>query len=132
MTDHAHPQGEFPGRTEPGYETRDTNPRSIVRFGVGLVVMLVVVMGLLSVFVAEIARKRGPLPPEAAPTNVIQELKKLRSEEEATLTSYSRIAGEPEFARIPIDRAMDLLEKKGVPFGKGPKTDVQMNTRVKQ
>lgn len=132
MDEYAHPQGVFPGETEPGYEVRDANSRAIVKFGIGLIVGLVVVMVLLLVIVGSMARRREELPPESAPPTVTQELKKLRVEEEKTLISYDKIAGEPEFARIPIDRAMDLMVKKGVPFGKGRKTEIEVNTRIKQ
>ena len=32
--------------------------------------------------------------------------------------------------RIPIDRAIELVAEKGVPFGKGPKTEVEMNSHA--
>lgn len=132
MDERTHPQGTFPGEPELGYEVRDANAGAILRFGAGLVIGLALVMGLLFLIVGSLARHREEMPPESAPRNVTEELKTLRAEEEKALESYGKIANEPGFARIPIDRAMDLMVKKGVPFGKGRKTEVEVNTRGKQ
>ncbi len=130
--DHVHPQGDTTGRPPgPGFETRDTNVRAVVGFGVGLVVLLVVVMTVLLGIMKSVASHRDAPRSENAPTDVIQELKRLRADEKAALESYGPIKDEPGYARVPIDRAMDLLVKKGVPFGKGRKSEVQINTRIK-
>lgn len=132
MDERTHPQGRFPDESALGYEVRDANAGSIVRFGGALVIGLALVMVLLALIVGSLARHREEMPPESAPRNVTEELKSLRAEEEQTLESYGKIANEPEFVRIPIDRAMELMAKKGVPFGKGRKTEVEVNTRGKQ
>lgn len=132
MDEQAHPQGEFPAHAEPGYEVRDANARAIVGFGVSLIVCVTLVMGLLAIVVGMMARHRAPSAPESAPATVAQELKKLRAHEEEVLGSYGKVVADSEFTQIPIDRAMDLMVKKGVPFGKGRKTEVEVNTRIKQ
>jgi hypothetical protein len=116
-----------------GYETRDTKTGMIVGFGIGLVIVLVVVMLGLRALAGVIARDRGPMPPEQAPAGVQEDLRALRAEEQSTLTDYGRIAHQPGYAHIPIERAMEIMVKeKGVPFGKGRKTEVEVQTRVKQ
>ena len=132
MAGHARPQGQFTDRQEPGFEPRDTNIRLVIRFGVGLVLLLVVLQLVLLGSYRYFLRQREPAAREPRPTNLTEQLKSLRAEEDAALGGYGKVEGEPGYARIPIDRAMDLMVKKGVPFGKGQKTEVEVNTRVKQ
>lgn len=111
-----------------GYETRDANPRALMIFGAVLVVSLVVVqLGLLGVY-RVFEHERKPEPETNAPVNLYQQLQTLRQNEDDTLTSYDWIDRKAGIIRIPIDRAMDLVAERGVPKGKGPQTDVEINS----
>jgi hypothetical protein len=75
-----------------------------------------------------LVRSRAPEPVVKRPMpTVYQDLKRLRDSEDATLGSYGWVDRKAGTVRIPIDRAMDLVAKRGVPKGKGPKTIVEMN-----
>src|SRR4051812_48342553 len=119
-----------------GHEARDVNVRGVVWFAAGLVVCAVVihlvVAGLFVVF------KRGhqsPDPPSRivlephvlAPeprlqANPIPEMNRFRASDEEKLNSYGWIDKERGIARIPIDRAMDLIAQRGLPT-RGPGTN---------
>lgn len=112
-----------------GYETRDANIYALLRFAVGLVVAMVAVqfamLGFYRMFEKEQPEETNL---EVRKTeNLYQQLKGLRDDEDAVLTSYE-IDRKTGNVRIPIGRAMDLLVEKGVPFGKGPKTELEMNS----
>ena len=114
---------------------RDLDVRAIVLFGVGLAVTLVVVaalMYLLSVFLREAIGERDPEPPalpevretRLPPQPRLQasprvDLERLRAEQERLLSTYAWIdrGGDRETgrARIPIERAMDILAERGLP-----------------
>lgn len=114
------------------YEVRDTNIRSIVAFGIGLMVLLAVsllLMFWLFGFLAEretqapeispLAEPR-PLPP-APRLQVTPEpdLERLRRSEEIFLNSYGWGNREEGIVRIPIDRAIEVLSERGLPVRPG-------------
>ena len=51
-----------------------------------------------------------------------QDLKALRDEEQTKLTQYAWIGNDKQTARIPIDRAMELVLAQGLPTRKGTPT----------
>jgi hypothetical protein len=122
-----------PSETEPGYETRDFHVRPIAIFGVGLALLTGVVLLLMAwmfgyfeireerVDVPESPLLSGAAQPPPEPRLQISsgaDLDRVRSEEDAALNSYGwedRAAGK---ARIPIDRAIELLAQKGLPVRK--------------
>ena len=129
--EHAAPAHTHDGHVpEPGYETRDVNISGLLRFAVGLIVALVVIqfamLGFQRVFLAEQPR---PIL-EQAQSNIYQQLRNLHRDEEAALSSYGWVDRKAGVVRIPIDRAIDLVAEKGVRFGKGPKTEVEMNSHA--
>jgi len=51
-----------------------------------------------------------------------QDLQAFRDEEKTKLTEYAWIGPDKQSARIPIDRAMDLILQRGLPTRQGPPT----------
>jgi hypothetical protein len=142
---HGHGHGHVP---EPGYETRDANIWGLLRFAGGLIVVLVVVhlvmLAFQYLFVTERpespeqraeARSILPGPPQEqeqtqARVNIYQQLRKLHRDEEAMLSRYGWVDRKAGVVRIPIDRAIDVVAEQGVRFGKGPKTEIEMNSHA--
>ena len=62
------------------------------------------------------AEQENRLPPEPRlQTNPRQDLRDLRSAEEAVLTGYGWVDKKAGIARIPIDEAMKLTVERGLP-----------------
>src|SRR5881394_2555704 len=118
------------------HERKDLNVRAVAWFGAGLlVVALLVALAVAAQFFAyERAEKRADPPPhplarspalpppprlEVAPRAALEAL---RREEDALLTSYGWVDRNQGRARIPISRAMELLEKRGLPVRPGHPT----------
>src|SRR5215470_14728268 len=112
----------------PGYETRDASIPTLVKFAIGLFVLLVVALwamrGLFNYFRVEqtlgppaspFAATR-PLPPpprlQAAPA---RDWRELHASEDRILNSYSWVDRQAGVVRIPISRAMDVLAERGLP-----------------
>jgi hypothetical protein len=121
---------ETPSNPEVRHETRDIDLRPILWFGLGLVVIGVVVhvwmAGLVTGFAEErarsqparsaLARERPRFPDNlsAIPEPRLQEsefldAEQLRDKEERILTSYGWSDEQSWNVRIPIERAMELL-----------------------
>ena len=117
--------GAQPG---PGYETRDASIPSLVKFAIGLFVLLIVAFwamrGLFNYFRTEqtlgppaspFADTR-PLPPaprlQVAPA---RDWHQLHASENEILDSYTWVDRQAGIVRIPINRAMDLLAERGLP-----------------
>lgn len=114
---------------------RDVDAGLITKFVVALVVAGLAVHGitwLLSVyFKGQLAKHDAPLPPvvaenpqQAAPGPRLQsdpneDMAALRAEENATLAGYAWLTPDKTAARIPVDRAMELVLEKGLPKGLG-------------
>jgi hypothetical protein len=120
----------------PGYETSDARVRPIVIAGVAVVVVtalvVVILRGMVSALereepVARVVKDEAVLE-ENPFTNLYAQKAKLRKEEADALSQY---AYDPKtgVAIIPIDRAMDLIVERGVPKGKGPKSEVDVIRR---
>ena len=128
-TDHPEkvPHADSPG---PGYEPRDANVSRLLLFGAGLVVFLIAVelamLGFYRVFETE-SRYQRPRPVRpTSPENLYQQLRVLRGAEEVALHSYGWVDRRKGIVRIPIERAIELVAEKGVPFGKGPKSELEI------
>jgi hypothetical protein len=128
MAEHSHPDG-----IESGHELRDLSARNIALFGAGLAVAIAVtlltVYGLMTLLRAREARQAGPptvftIAPEPTPgPHLLVEpgraIKNMRAQEEARLNSYGWIDEENGIIHIPIERAMDILAKQGLPARQG-------------
>ena len=114
-----------------GYERSDVTIRPIVTAAIGLVtavVLTVVLMQLLiNYYAARESQQSAPASPLAgayglkAPpeprlqTAPVDDLLALRATEDATLSSYGWVDREAGVARIPIERAIELLAERGLP-----------------
>jgi hypothetical protein len=112
-----------------GHERRAVNVRVVLWFAAGLVVAAVIMhAGLAWLYVifknhhpSPEAPSRVVLEPRViAPeprlqTNPTTDLEKFRIEEEAKLNSYGWIDRQHAVARIPIERAIDLIAQRGLP-----------------
>lgn len=121
------PAAQPPG---PGHETRDLHPATVAKWGVGLVLLLVVTMaamapllGFLRDRMAAASRPASPLagsygltePPEPRlQLDPAGDLARLRAEEQAVLDGYGWVDKATGTVRIPITEAMRLLaERRG-------------------
>lgn len=112
-----------------GYERRDMSVRVVGTFLLGLLVaigVILVLMGwLFDYFSARATRldvppsplaQARPLPPEPRlQVRPGKDLRALRATEDAAMNSYGWVDQTAGIVRIPIDRAMDLLAKRGLP-----------------
>jgi hypothetical protein len=112
-----------------GYELSDLNPRFIAMFGIGLVVAVAVAVIVTSLFmryrafqharqetpVPRLAREREITPEPRLQVDAPKELRQMRAAEDAALGSYGWVDKDAGVVKIPIDRAMEILAKKGLP-----------------
>lgn len=113
------------------YEKSDASVGSILKFGLGLLICILLVIGLVTGIQAAFTGRwpdfrparfgladnpNVPLPPaprlEARPGQTLQEL---RANEQARLHSYGWADEEAGVVRIPIERAMELIIQRGLP-----------------
>jgi hypothetical protein len=121
------PRGSAAGAS-PGYERRDASPASLLKFGAGLLLILVFsLFGMKWMFfyfakVQQLGPPASPfenarvLPPEPRlQVHPKADLEKYRESEIQILTTYGWVDKQNGVVRIPIDRAMDLLLERGLP-----------------
>jgi hypothetical protein len=129
------PGGDRPA-PEAGRETQDVSIPAIVKFGIGLAVITALVSvamwGLFRVFAAQEEKHDQPVPPMVAASlqrtpreprlepNPLAPRLAARARENAALLSYGWVDRSAGIARIPIDRAMELLVARGLPPAKTP------------
>jgi len=111
------------------YETRDANFKNLMFIAGGLVVLVVVTMlvvrGLLGLFGAHTEHPGAfpatfATPDNRAPEPRLQsdppaDLASMRRGEDSVLESYGWVNRDSGIVRVPIDRAMVMLIKKGLP-----------------
>ena len=121
---------------ELGHETRDVNVRAVVWFAIALVVSAIVIhFALGGLFLIFKRAHPSPDPPSRivleprviAPEPRLQarpvpEMAQFRASEDAKLTGYGWIDKQHGIARIPIERAMELIAERGLPT-RGPGTN---------
>ena len=114
------------------YELSDLRPGYIAFFGIGLSVVLVISVVIASLIVhyktVQHARQDTPIPRlaqerEATPGPRLQvdahsELRQMRAAEDAALNNYGWVDKNAGIVRIPVDQAMEVLAKKGLPARK--------------
>ena len=108
-----------------GHEESDANAVAVGKFGIGLlftiILCLVLLFGLFHYFQSqETGVVKNVDPTKAFPLPRLQEkpiadLKEIRDAEDALLASYAWVDQQKGVVRIPIDRAIDLLAKRGLP-----------------
>lgn len=128
-----HSTPENPQDERPPVETR-TDLR-IVRLSTAILVVIVIIglflmhelVGLLKwsepttgpLPASELSQRAAMREPDLNPDQPAQ-LAKLRAESEKTLTTYAWVDRENKVARIPVERAMELLLKQGLPVREQP------------
>ena len=114
---------------EPGFEVRDVNAWAVGRFGIALVMLCLVAVALLfGLFRYFESTFGGPLPNTGlnmdartlppAPTlqrTPVLDLQRFHAAEDDILNSYSWIDRSHGIVHVPIDVAIDLLAKQGLP-----------------
>lgn len=119
-------------REEVSHELTDIKPGYVGVFAIALAIVIgaaVVITSLLMQYrTVEHARQQTPVPPlagerQATPQLRLQvdapnELRQMRDAEEAVLNSYGWVDKDAGIVRIPVDRAMEILAKEGLPARK--------------
>jgi hypothetical protein len=122
----------------PGYETRDANVRGVLFFVAGLMAVLIASYFVLTIWYRALERDSARIDASATeqqPASVATpqpyfpypreqvspsaDLQAFRARENAKLNSYGWIDEKSGVVRVPIERAMDLLLKKGLPTRAG-------------
>jgi hypothetical protein len=115
-----------------GHEATDLNPRWIVMFGIGIVIAMglaVLVTSLLidtrahqyakrEIPLSRLAKEREVSPQPRLQVDAPRELREMRAAEDAMLGSYGWVNKDAGIVRIPVERAMDIIAKKGLPARK--------------
>lgn len=133
---HEEPQGDVrPADIAAGHEPSEVGIGRIFVFGAALISLTAVAMlllaGLMRGFSAEekkdgtttadlVKEEPGDFPAPRLQRNTTYDMVEFRKQEEAALSSYGWEDAKAGIARIPIDRAMDLLIKNGLPKPKPP------------
>lgn len=121
------------GASPGGYEKSDLRSKPIVIFGVilGVVVLLAFVVTYAMINVlgwwerprletpASPLATRGVPPEPRLQVEAPKDLKRLQAAEQEVLTTYAWVSKETGIARIPIERAMQLVLERGLPSAKG-------------
>ena len=114
---------------------RDVSISGVLQFGLwlaaGAIVVHLAAWGFFRLLEAQQSRAEEPIPPMVAaslkrtppeprlePDPLAPRLK-MRAEEEAILTTYGWVDKKAGIVRIPINRAMELLVKRGLPADAG-------------
>ena len=111
-----------------GYERQDFSLRSIVGFGVVLILLLAMSMATMALMLPRITPVGRPTPAPKPPTAAIAEfagiprpadpraaLVELRAEEDRILKNYEWVSKENGIVRIPIEDAMEAIVNEGLP-----------------
>jgi hypothetical protein len=120
----------------PGYETRDANAVGVSGFlaALGVVIVLVTLAcwGFFGYYSAHLANasasvspfvgtRQLPLGPQLQPTPR-EDWLKYRQNQEKSLETYEWVNRSAGTVRVPIEKAMELLVKKGVPVQAEPQS----------
>ena len=125
---------ERPDAGDPVARGRDVNIRAVFRFGFGLAAGVVSVTLAMLVLFRVMEKKdrasdivlspsvaanlaRTPPEPRLEPLPLLPG-QRLRAEEDAILTTYAWVDKKAGVARIPIDRAVEILVERGLPPSK--------------
>jgi hypothetical protein len=137
---HGEPHPELPHHAPENanvsHERGDADVFTITKYGIGLAIGVVVVVflmwGMFDWFYAresdkpvalssQILKERPTAPPEPRlQSRPKMDLRELRESEETALSSYGWINPDAGTVRIPIDQAIDMVAKKGLPSKPSP------------
>jgi hypothetical protein len=115
-----------------GHETTDVNVWAVGKFAIGLVIVCVVsialLFGLLKFFqsreetsVADTVDPVKLFPEPQLQKTPILDLKAIHAEEDKLLNGYAWVDPKQGIVRIPVDRAIEVLAKRGLPTREVPK-----------
>ena len=115
-----------------GHETTDVNVWAVGKFAIGLVIVCVVsialLFGLLKFFQSReetsVANTVDPVklfPEPQLQKTPIMDLKAIHAEEDKLLNGYAWVDPKQGIVRIPVDRAIEVLAKRGLPTREVPK-----------
>ncbi|HXI03463.1 MAG TPA: hypothetical protein VNI57_09840 [Candidatus Saccharimonadales bacterium] len=119
-----------PGKGPHAHETRDVNVRLVAYAGSGLILVVILaaiaMLWLFDFFSERTDREQVPPPPIARSarqeppqprlqTNPRKDLADMRAEEDAVLDSYGWVDEKAGIARVPIERAVEMVAEHGVP-----------------
>ena len=123
-----------PNAADPVVRGRDVNIPAVLRFGfwlaVGVIAVTLVMLGLFRAFEKKDHASDTLLPPSVAanlartpPEPRLEPFplapgQTLRAEEDAILTTYAWVDKKAGVARIPIDRAIEIVAERGLPPSK--------------
>jgi hypothetical protein len=120
-TKHPHPNPHH----GPGHETSDVNIWAIGKFAIALVIMTVLSLGLLIGLFRFFQSRDNPNAAKVDPVktfpspqleqNEPRDLEQYRETEQKLLNGYAWVDPQKGVVSIPIDQAIDLLAKRGLP-----------------
>jgi hypothetical protein len=119
---------------EVSHETADVDVKGILRFGGALAIVALVIhialYGLLLYYDQRETRRATPMPsaqtkeePPPEPRLRVApraDLLEMRRAEDQVLNSYSWVDREKNIVRVPIERGMEIIVKRGLPVRKQP------------
>jgi hypothetical protein len=112
-----------------GYELSDLKPRNIALFAAALAITIALVL-LVSrwlfdyaavlqargqVLPSPLAQSREPMPEPHLQVHAHKDLEEMRVAEDGVLQSYGWIDKNAGLVRVPIERSIEVLAKKGLP-----------------
>jgi hypothetical protein len=117
---------KHPNAPHAGHETTDVNVWAVGKFAIGLVIVCVVSIGLLfgllkffqsreETSVANTVEPVKLFPEPQLQKTEILDLKALHAEEDKLLNGYAWVDPKQGIVRIPVDRAIEVLAKRGLP-----------------
>jgi hypothetical protein len=115
-----------------GHELSDLRPGYVAFFAFGLFAVLVISVVIASLIIhyktvqhakqdtlmPRLAGEREAMPEPRLQVGAPNELRQLRAAEETALNSYGWVDKDAGIVKIPVDRAMEILVKKGLPARK--------------
>lgn len=110
----------------PGYETTDVHVLAVGKFAFALIAIILVslclLIGLFKYFQSREAANQAKTiePAKVFPEPQLQaspvlDLKAIRAEEDKLLSGYAWVDPQKGLVRIPIDQAIDLIARRGLP-----------------
>jgi hypothetical protein len=113
-------------KLHPGHETTDINVWAVGKFAIALVAIMILslalLFGLMKYFqsreATEVVRTVEPkkeFPQPQLQQTPIPDLKGFHAAEDKVLNSYGWVDQSKGVVRIPIDRAIDVVAKRGLP-----------------